>query len=203
MTEIQRHQQALDRIMAEVRGCTLCEKELPLGPRPVVRGRAEAPILIVGQAPGIKVHETGLPWNDPSGDRLREWLDVDRDCFYDESRFAIIPMGYCYPGRHPRGGDLPPRTECAEIWLPQLLAHLPRIQLTILAGQYAQKHYLGSRAPKTLTATVRAWREYWPDYCPLPHPSFRNNHWIATHPWFSDQVIPALRERVRTLLSRV
>lgn len=192
------HQRALDQLLKEVRACRLCEKELPLGPRPVVRGKASAPILIVGQAPGVKVHKTGIPWNDPSGDRLREWMQLDRDAFYDESRIAIIPMGYCYPGRNVRG-DLPPRKECAGLWLPRLLAHLPNIALTLLVGRYAQRHFLGERAKRTLTETVRAWREYMPACMPLPHPSSRNLGWLEQNPWFEAEVIPALRKAVRSL----
>ena len=195
-------QDALDRLLGEVRACRICERELPLGPRPVVRASVTARLLIVGQAPGVKVHQTGLPWNDPSGDRLREWMQVDRTTFYDETRVAIIPMGYCYPGRNERGGDLPPRKECAQVWLPQLLAHLPNIRLTILAGQYAQRQYLGKRAKKSLTDTVRAWREYLPDYIPLPHPSFRNVGWLQKNPWFERDVVPALRDHVHALLQR-
>ncbi|HRI88201.1 MAG TPA: uracil-DNA glycosylase family protein [Candidatus Hydrogenedentes bacterium] len=190
----------LDALLAEVRACRICEGQLPLGPRPVLRASVTARILIVGQAPGTRVHETGIPWNDPSGDRLRAWMNIDRDTFYDESRIAIIPMGYCYPGRNPRGGDLPPRKECAIHWLPKLLALLPRIQFAILAGAYAQRHYLAPRAQPSLTETVRAWREYFPRYLPIPHPSPRNTHWLQTHPWFESEVVPALRVRVESLL---
>lgn len=193
-------QRSLERLLAELRACRICEAELPLGPRPVVRVSVTARILLVGQAPGLRVHETGLPWNDPSGDRLREWMQVDRQTFYDESRIAIIPMGYCYPGRDPRGGDLPPRKECAQVWLPRLLAHLPHVAFTILAGWYAQRHYLGKRARKTLTETVRSWREYLPEYMPLPHPSFRNIAWLEANPWFEAEATPALRKRLRELL---
>ena len=189
-------QASLDRLLAEVRACRICEPELPLGPRPVVRGRASARLLIVGQAPGTKVHETGIPWNDPSGDRLRAWMGLDRDTFYDESRIAIVPMGYCYPGRHPRGGDLPPRRECARVWLPRLLDHLPNVRVTVLAGSYGQKHFLGTRARKNLTETVRHWRDYAPRYMPLPHPSFRNQAWLRRNPWFEEEVVPALRSAV-------
>lgn len=187
-------------LLAEVRACRLCEDVLPLGPRPVLRASASARILIVGQAPGTRVHETGIPWNDPSGDRLRSWMNVDRETFYDEGRIAIIPMGYCYPGRNPRGGDLPPRPECARHWLDRLLAQLPEIRLTILAGQYAQRHYLADRMKKTLTETVRAWREYFPEYLPTPHPSPRNTHWLQRNPWFEEEAVPALRKRVKQLL---
>ena len=193
-------QSSLDALMAEVRACRVCASALPLGPRPVLRGRATARMLIVGQAPGTRVHETGVPWNDPSGDRLREWLDIVRETFYDESRIAIIPMGLCYPGRNARGGDLAPRKECAEHWLPRLLSHFPNIELTLLVGQYAQQHYLGTRVKRSLTETVRAWREYAPKYFPLPHPSFRNLRWLAANPWFETEVIAALRSEVRHLL---
>jgi len=192
----------LTNLLAEVRACRLCEAHLPLGPRPVLRVAETARILIVGQAPGTRVHDTGIPWNDPSGDRLRQWMSVDRDTFYDEARFAIIPMGLCYPGRNPRGGDLPPRAECAPQWHALLHAHLPRREFTILAGQYAHAHYLGSRAKDTLTDTVRTWREYFPEFMPLPHPSFRNLLWLKRNAWFGAEVIPALRERVQALLKK-
>jgi uracil-DNA glycosylase len=145
------------------------------------------------------VHETGIPWNDPSGDRLRGWMDVPRDVFYDERRIAIIPMGFCYPGRG-KGGDLPPRKECAELWLERLLARLPNIELTLLMGQYAHAYYLGSRRKKTLTDTIRAWREYLPDYMPLVHPSPRNMGWLKKNPWFEKDMVPELRKRVHRLL---
>jgi len=193
-------QAALDQLLAEVQSCRICEADLPLGPRPVLRCRASARLLIVGQAPGVKVHETGLPWNDASGDRLREWLELDRETFYDASRIAIIPMGYCYPGRDPRGGDLPPREECAKHWLARLLGCLPNIELTLLVGGYAQRHYLGRRVKDSLTETVRSWREYEPRYVPLPHPSFRNTAWLRRNPWFGRKVLPYLRGRVRELL---
>ena len=193
-------EKSLAALLREVRSCRLCEGVLPLGPRPVLRVSVAARILIAGQAPGTRVHETGIPWNDPSGDRLREWLQLSRDVFYDESRIAIIPMGYCYPGRNGRGGDLPPRKECAERWLPRLLEHLPNRALTLLVGGYAQHHYLGHRVKATLTKTVRAWREYAPDYIPLPHPSFRNLRWLKQNPWFEEEVIPALRKTVRRTL---
>jgi len=173
---------------------------LPLGPRPIVRVSASVRILIVGQAPGTRVHETGIPWNDPSGDRLRSWLELTRDQFYDELRIAIIPMGYCYPGRNARGGDLPPRKECAALWLSRLLEHLPDRKLTLLVGGYAQRHYLGKRVKASLTETVRGWREYGPDYIPLPHPSFRNLRWLKQNLWFEAEVLPVLREAVHRLL---
>ena len=187
-----------NKLLREVRACTHCAEQLPLGPRPVVRGHASAKVLIAGQAPGTRVHETGIPWNDPSGDRLREWMKVDRKTFYDERHFAVIPMGYCYPGRG-KSGDLPPRRECAELWLDQLLENLPDIEFTIVLGQYAQAHYLGERRKKSLTETVRAWRDYWPDYFPMPHPSPRNTHWLQKNPWFESKAVPALRRRLKKL----
>ena len=190
----------LDDILAAVTACRLCESHLPLGPRPVLRVTETARLLIVGQAPGTKVHETGIPWNDPSGDRLRQWLELDRRTFYDASQIAIIPMGYCYPGRNPRGGDLPPRPECARVWLPRLKPHLGAIQLTLLIGAYAQRHYLGDRAETSLTETVRAWKTYAPEFIPLPHPSFRNLHWLKQNAWFETDLLPTLRERVHAVL---
>jgi uracil-DNA glycosylase len=190
---------ALAGLLRDVRACRLCEAHLPLGPRPVLRADSRARLLIVGQAPGTRVHATGIPWNDPSGDRLRAWLDIDRDTFYDESRIAIIPAGLCYPGRG-RSGDLPPRPECAPLWHPKLRALLPDIRLTLLVGQYAQAFYLGDRRKPTLTETVHAWRGYLPDFLPTPHPSPRNTHWLQVNPWFEREVLPDLRARVRRLL---
>jgi uracil-DNA glycosylase len=190
----------LASLLAEVRACRLCEADLPLGPRPVLRAGETARLLIVGQAPGTRVHETGIPWNDPSGDRLREWLAVDRGTFYDESRIAIIPAGFCYPGRK-GAGDAPPRPECAPRWHPPLLAALPAIELVLLVGRYAQAHYLGSRRKRTLAATVSAWREYGPRYLPLPHPSPRNRLWLRRNPWFEARILPVLRARVAPLLA--
>jgi uracil-DNA glycosylase len=189
----------LEALLTEVRACRVCEAHLPLGPRPVLRADARARVLIVGQAPGTRVHATGIPWNDPSGDRLRAWLAVDRDAFYDEQRFAIIPTGFCYPGRG-RSGDLPPRPECAPLWHPRLRALLPEIGLTLLVGQYAQAFYLGERSRGSLTDTVRAWRDYLPEFLPLPHPSPRNTRWLQVNPWFEQDVIPVLRKRVHALL---
>ena len=191
----------LDALLVAVRACRACEVHLPLGPRPILRASATARILIVGQAPGLRVHTTSIPWNDASGERLRAWMGVDDDAFYDESRVAIIPMGFCYTGRG-RGGDNPPRRECATLWLDKLLARLPRIELTLLIGQYAQRHFLGARRKQSLTATVRAWREYAPQHLPLPHPSPRNQPWFTRHPWFERDVVPVLRDRIRALNAR-
>jgi len=189
----------LEALLREVRECRLCAAQLPLGPRPVLRAHADARVLVVGQAPGTRVHATGIPWNDPSGERLREWLQVDRASFYDERRFAIIPAGLCYPGRG-RSGDLPPRPECAPLWHPRLRALLPRIEFTLLVGQYAQAYYLGPRRKATLTATVHAWREYGPHFLPLPHPSPRNTRWLQVNPWFARDVLPELAARIRSLI---
>ena len=190
----------LDLLLSRIRRCNVCEDHLPLGPRPVLRARQSARLLIVGQAPGTKVHASGTPWNDPSGDRLRYWLDVDKDQFYDQSNIAIVPMGFCYPGRMPNGGDKPPRSECAPLWHPLLLQNLPNIELTVLAGAYAQKRFLGDRRGKSLTETVQAWRKFGPDLFPLPHPSWRTVGWQNYNPWFEADVLPDLRRRVRQLL---
>ncbi len=164
----------------------------------MLRAHADARVLIVGQAPGTRVHASGVPWNDPSGDRLRTWMGVNREAFYDEHLFAIIPMGFCYPGKG-RSGDLPPRPECAPLWHHRLLGQLPKLRLTLLVGQYAQRYYLGSDAKKTLTETVLAWRDYQPRFLPLPHPSPRNTLWLRRNPWFEAEVVPALRDKLLRL----
>lgn len=188
----------LDDLLARVRACRLCAAHLPLGPRPILRVSETARLLIVGQAPGTRVHETGIPWNDPSGDRLRDWLAIGRDTFYDVARIAIIPTGLCYPGRLPQGGDAPPRPECAPLWHPPLRALLPNISLTLLVGGYAQAYYLGRRAP--VTEVVRRWREHPPHLLPLPHPSWRTNAWQKRNIWFDTELLPELRRRVHVLL---
>jgi uracil-DNA glycosylase len=188
------------QLLQEVRACRVCAEHLPLGPRPVLRASRTARLLIIGQAPGTRVHATGIPWNDPSGDRLRDWLQLDRDQFYDESRIAIIPMGLCYPGKG-SSGDLPPRPECAPLWHDRLLQALPELRLRLLIGKYAQDYYLGTRR-QSLAETVRQYRDYLPDYFPLPHPSPRNIRWFRTHPWFEAEVIPALREQPGLLQAR-
>jgi uracil-DNA glycosylase len=193
-------QRTLQRLLAEVRGCRVCGEQLPLGPKPVLRAGHGARLLIVGQAPGTRVHASGIPWNDPSGDRLRDWLQLDRTQFYDESRIAIIPMGLCYPGKG-RSGDLPPRPECAPQWHGRLLAQLPGLRLKLLVGKYAQDYYLGSRH-RSLADTVRAYEEYLPECFPLPHPSPRNLRWFRNHPWFEAEVIPALRTLLAAILDR-
>ena len=191
---------ALAQLLDEIHACRLCEAHLPLGPRPVLRAAAGARLLIVGQAPGTRVHASGVPWDDASGRRLREWMGVDADTFYDASNIAIVPMGFCYPGRA-GSGDAPPRRECRATWHPRLLPLLPGIRLTLLIGQYAQAHGLGERRKASLTDTVRAWRDYLPDAIPLPHPSPRNVGWFKANPWFEGEVLPTLRERVRSLLA--
>ena len=193
-------QTRLDRLFAEIRACTLCAPHLPLGPRPVVRGRASARLLILSQAPGTRVHETGLTFNDPSGDRLRDWLGLDRDTFYDERRIAILPMGFCYPGRDAKGGDRPPRPECAPLWHERLLARFPALELTLLVGSYAIQYYLKPPARQSMTATVAAWRDYLPKYLPMPHPSWRTLAWEKRNPWFATELLPEVRRRIARLL---
>ena len=158
--------------------------------------------MIVGQAPGTRVHETGVPWNDASGGRLRAWLDVDDDTFYDETRIAIVPMGFCYPGANPKGGDNPPRPECAPLWHPPLRQALRHVVLTLLVGHHAQRWYLGDRMRKTMTETVHAYRDYLPEFLPTPHPSWRTTHWLKQNPWFEADIIPELRHRVHGLLAQ-
>ena len=188
----------LNKLLREVRACRTCEAQLPLGPNPVLRASNTARILVIGQAPGTRVHQTGIPWNDPSGDRLRDWMQLDRERFYDEQQIAIIPMGLCYPGKG-KSGDLPPRPECAPQWHTRLLAELPALQLTVLIGQYAQRYYLDSRR-RTLAATVQDWQTFLPAYFPLPHPSPRNIRWFRNNPWFAAEVLPAFRRQISTAL---
>ncbi len=190
----------LSALLSDVRACRACEEFLPLGPRPTLRAHARARLLIVGQAPGTKVHESGIPWNDPSGDRLRGWLAVDRDVFYDETKIAIVPMGFCYPGRLPRGGDAPPRPECAPLWHARLLAQLPNIALTLLVGSYAQAYYLKDRRGSSMGETVQNWRAFLPSIVPTPHPSWRTNAWQKKNPWFENDLLADLRARVRDLI---
>ena len=191
---------ALDALLTEIRACTLCAAHLPLGPRPVLRAKASARLMIVGQAPGTKVHESGIPWNDPSGDRLRDWMALRREVFYDDARIAIVPLGFCYPGRAKNGGDNPPRPECAPTWHERVLAHLPDLDLIVLAGAYAQRHYLGPAAGRTMTETVAAWRDHAPAIVPLPHPSWRTRAWVKKNPWFETELLPPLRDRVAALV---
>ena len=187
-----------EELVARVRRCRICEAHLPHEPRPVVQVSQSARLLVVGQAPGRRVHDTVLPFNDPSGDRLREWMGVDRDTFYDDQQLAILPMGFCYPGTG-KSGDLPPRPECAPAWRDLLLERLEGVQLTLVIGQYAHAWHLpGPKA--SVTERVKRWREVWPEVVPLPHPSPRNNLWLRRNPWFEEEVIPKLRQRVRDIL---
>ncbi|HEY1836408.1 MAG TPA: uracil-DNA glycosylase family protein [Rhizomicrobium sp.] len=191
---------ALDALLKDIRACTICAPALPDGVRPVLRASMTARLCIAGQAPGIRVHRSGIPYDDASGNRLREWLGIDRDAFYDERRVAIIPMGFCFPGYDSHGGDKPPRRECAATWHKQLFATAPQFELTLLVGSYAQAYHLGARAKENVTETVRAWKRYRPRYIPLPHPSWRNNGWLKKNPWFADELLPYLRSRVRRAL---
>lgn len=189
----------LKKVLEEVRACRLCAEALPHEPRPIVSASASARLLIIGQAPGSKVHKSGVPWDDQSGDRLRQWLNIRRPIFYDNTKVAILPMGFCYPGKG-RSGDLPPRSECAPSWHEKLLCRLPAIRLTLLIGQYAQRYYLDTGS-HTLTDTVAAWREYLPAYLPLPHPSPRNQIWLKKNPWFEKEVLVELQEQVKMALA--
>lgn len=192
---------SLDALLARIRACRACAAHFSHEPRPVVRARPGARILIIGQAPGTKVHATGIPWNDASGDRLRDWMGLDRDTFYDESRVAVMPMGFCFPGQNATGGDLAPRRECAPLWHDALLAHLPRLELILLVGQYAQARYLGAARHKKLWDTVAHWRDYGPLYWPLPHPSWRNSARLRANAFFEAEVVPQLRRRIHALIA--
>lgn len=190
---------SLARLLDEIRGCTVCAADLPCGARPVVQAGSSARLRIVGQAPGRKVHATGIPWDDASGDRLRAWTGLTVEQFYDPRKVAIVPMGFCYPGKA-RSGDNPPRPECAPLWHGRLDALLPGIGLTLLVGRYAQAHYLGSRRKATLGETVRAWQDYLPQrFLPLPHPSPRNQPWLAQNPWFEAELLPGIQTAIRAL----
>ncbi len=189
--------ETLAALLAKVRACSACAGALPLGPRPILQLSTSATILVASQAPGLKVHQTGVPFSDVSGDRLREWMGLSADEFHDEKRIAILPMGFCYPGRA-GGGDAPPRPECAHLWRDQLLQSLPHVRLTLLVGSYAQQHVLG---PGALAPRVRNFRDYLPDSFPLPHPSWRSRMWEEKNPWFAEDVLPALRSAIERALS--
>jgi uracil-DNA glycosylase len=193
---------SLSRVSAEARACTLCADALPFKPKPVFLVGRSARLLVVGQAPGRRVHETGIPWNDPSGDVLREWLELEREEFYDTSRIAIVPTGLCYPGTVD-GVDLPPCRKCAPEWQPRFRAALPGVRLSLLVGSYAQAFYLRERRKRTLGETVRAFREYLPEFFVLPHPSWRNKLWLRKNAWFAAEVLPALRRRVNACIRKV
>lgn len=205
--------ETLDALSAAIAACRICRDapargmadRLPHEPRPVVVLSATARILIAGQAPGLRVHESGLPFNDASGDRLRAWLDVDRETFYDAGRFAIVPMGFCFPGYDAKGSDLPPRRECAPFWRQRVIDAMPQVDMVLAVGQYAQAWHLGSRRQASMTDTVMAWRQYWqaeggPKVLPLPHPSWRNTGWLRKNPWFEEELLPFLRKQVRERL---
>jgi uracil-DNA glycosylase len=187
-------------LLTEVRACTICDAHLPLGPRPVLQLHPKARILIVGQAPGRKVHESGIPFDDASGNRLREWLGVTREVFYDPKQFAILPMGFCYPGSG-KSGDLPPRPECAPAWRGPLLGKLRHLEMSLVLGKYAQLYHF-DEVNSSLTELVKSWRTYWPSRVPLPHPSPRNNLWLRRNPWFESELVPMLRKRVSVVLAR-
>lgn len=200
-----RRAEPLGALLAGIRACRFCVETpkgapLPHEPRPVLQASASARLAIFGQAPGTRVHASGKPFTDPSGDRLRDWLGIGEDVFYDPARVAIVPMGFCFPGLDAKGGDLPPRKECAPLWRARLMAALPNIETMVLVGQYAQKWHLGEQAKASLTETVAAWRDYAPRFFPTPHPSWRNNAWLKKHPWFEAELLPVLRKRVKTLL---
>jgi len=193
--------ESLETLLKRVRACDICRDHLPLGPRPVVRISSTAKVLIIGQAPGTRVHETGIPWNDPSGERLRDWMGLEPEAFYDTSKIAIMPTGFCYPGRDPKGGDLPPRPECAPTWHAPLREHLKGVELTLLVGMHAQAYCLGAQRKRTMTETVKSWREYAPDIIPTPHPSWRTTIWARKNPWFEAELVTEIRHLVAKLLT--
>ncbi len=186
-------------LLTQIKNCKECELHLPLGINPIIAASIKSKILIIGQAPGKIVHTTGIPWNDKSGDNLRKWLDVDKTAFYDNDLIALMPMGFCYPGKN-KTGDLPPRPECAPLWHHKLLALMKQVKLTLLIGQYAQNYYLADAVKLSLTDTVKAYKNYLPKYFPLPHPSPRNNIWQAKNEWFALEILPELKKQVQQIL---
>jgi len=190
----------LDQLLSDIRACRVCASRMPHEPRPIVQAAPGARILIIGQAPGTRVQASGRPFTDASGDRLREWMGVDETVFYDASKIAIAPMGFCFPGLDAAGSDLPPRTECAPLWQEKLIAQLGAVKLTLLVGLHAQRFHLGSQVRKTMTDTVREAEAFGPDYLPLPHPSWRNTAWLRKNPWFAAKILPMLRCRIKDLL---
>lgn len=191
---------SLSAVLDDIAACRACAGDLPHAPRPVVFVRPEVRLLIAGQAPGRRVHESGLPFTDASGDRLRQWMGIDAATFYGRPEIGVAAMAFCFPGTNPKGGDFPPPRRCAQLWRPRLLAELPRVELTLLVGSYAQDWALGPRAMGNMTETVRAWRDYAPSYLPMPHPSWRNTGWLKRNPWFEAEVAPYLRQRVLEIL---
>lgn len=190
---------SLHHLLTEIRACTLCTPHLPFAPRPIVQLDPSAKILVVGQAPGNKAHQSGIPFNDASGDRLRDWMGIDRTSFYDAQKIALLPMGFCFPGSG-KSGDLPPRPECATTWRNRCLTQLTQVQLTLVIGQYAHAWHLKDDHLPTLTDNVKAWRSFWPSVLPLPHPSPRNNLWLKKNAWFEEEILPALQQRIRAIL---
>ncbi|MDY7394752.1 uracil-DNA glycosylase family protein [Aureibaculum sp. 2210JD6-5] len=189
----------MKNLLINIRKCDVCKAHLPLGPRPIVTASINSKIVIIGQAPGTKVHKTGIAWNDPSGIQLRKWLGVTDKTFYNTEKIAIMPMGFCYPGKG-KSGDLPPRPECAPLWHQQILEKMPNVELIVLIGMYAQKYYLKDKAKRTLTETVKNYKDYLPNYFVLPHPSPRNRFWLTKNPWFEESVLPVLKEKVKIIL---
>lgn len=185
----------MQKLLSEIRGCEVCKAYLPLGPRPIVAAHSNSKIVIIGQAPGTKIHRTGVPWDDPSGKQLRKWLGITNEVFYDESKIALVPLGFCYPGKG-KSGDLPPRTEYAPLWHEPMLDKMPNLELVILTGMYAQNYYLGKAAKRTLTETVASFESYLPKFLPIPHPSPRNRFWLTKNPWFEERVAPELQRRI-------
>ena len=191
---------SLSAVLDDIAACRACAGELPHAPRPVVFVRPQTRLLIAGQAPGRRVHESGLPFTDASGDRLRQWMGIDAATFSGRPEIGVAAMAFCFPGTNPKGGDYPPPRRCAQLWRPQLLAKLPKVELTLLVGSYAQAWALGPRAKASMTETVRAWRDYAPNYLPIPHPSWRNTGWLKRNPWFEAEAAPYLRQRVLEIL---
>jgi len=188
----------LPTLLEQVRHCTICAENLPLGPRPIVQLGAGSPVLIAGQAPGRKVHESGIPFDDASGERLRRWMGVSPEIFYDPDKVSILPMGFCYPGKG-KSGDLPPRPECAPQWRANLMSHLCNLQMTLVIGQYAMDYHLPGKK-RSVTESVRQWRKSWPHIVPMPHPSPRNNRWLGANPWFEQELVPELQEKIAELV---
>lgn len=203
MTPLMDSEIGLETLLARIRACRACAAEFDHEPRPVVQVTPETRLLICGQAPGRRVHESGIPFDDPSGDRLRAWLGVDRDTFYTDPRIGVAPMAFCFPGTDPKGGDYPPPPRCAALWRKPLLAHLPKVELTLLVGAYAQRWALRDGPKRSMTETVAAWRSLGPAVIPLPHPSWRSVGWLRRNPWFDEELAPYLRARVAALLGQL